>query len=117
MYPMGYIKSRKILQPVTRARVRAVTQRSGFECCYRYASRANRISAGLAPKGCFISTEAIEREVGQISETQKATRKVSSGIDAGSTEFGPEPGTTSVLFVIPCDVGSKLTGPVRPNSA
>ena len=72
--------------------------------------------AGLAPKGCFIPTEAIEREVGQISETQKATRKVSSGIDAGSTEFGPEPGTTSVLFVMPCDVGSKLTGPVRPNS-
>ena len=27
-------------------------------------------SAGLAPQGCFISAEAIERVVGQIDETQ-----------------------------------------------
>ena len=26
--------------------------------------------AGLAPQGCFVSAEAIEREVGQIGETQ-----------------------------------------------
>jgi hypothetical protein len=31
--------------------------------------------AGLAPKGRFISTEAVKRVVGQIGETQKATRE------------------------------------------
>jgi len=36
---------------------------------------------GLAPKSCFVSAEAIEREVGQIGETQKATREVSGAID------------------------------------
>jgi hypothetical protein len=30
--------------------------------------------ADLAPKGCFIAAEAIEREVGKISKTQKTTR-------------------------------------------
>jgi hypothetical protein len=33
-------------------------------------------SAGLAPKGCFIAAHAVEREVGQISETQTATREL-----------------------------------------
>ena len=28
--------------------------------------------SGLAPQGCFIAAEAIEREVGQIGETQKS---------------------------------------------
>ena len=37
--------------------------------------------ANVAPKGCFISTEAIERVVGQIGETQKATRELSVMID------------------------------------
>ena len=32
--------------------------------------------ASLAPKGCFIAAQAIEREIGQISETQKAPRKL-----------------------------------------
>jgi hypothetical protein len=31
---------------------------------------------GLAPKGCFISAEAIESEIGQISQTQKAPREL-----------------------------------------
>ena len=35
--------------------------------------------ANVAPKGCFTSTEAIERVV--IGETQKATRELSVGID------------------------------------
>ena len=35
----------------------------------------------MAPQGCFIAAEAIEREVGQIGETQKATRKVSVGFN------------------------------------
>jgi hypothetical protein len=33
--------------------------------------------ANLAPKGCFISTEAVERVVGQIGETQKASENAS----------------------------------------
>jgi hypothetical protein len=33
--------------------------------------------AGLAPKGCLIAAQAIEREVGQIGQTQKATRESS----------------------------------------
>ena len=37
----------------------------------------------LAPQGCFIAAEAIEREVGQIGETQKATGEVSVGFDGG----------------------------------
>ena len=35
----------------------------------------------LAPQGCFIAAEAIEREVGQIGETQKATGEVSVGFN------------------------------------
>jgi hypothetical protein len=35
----------------------------------------------VAPKGCFISTEAIEGVVGQIGKSQKATRKLSVMID------------------------------------
>jgi hypothetical protein len=37
--------------------------------------------AGLAPQSCFISAEAVECEVGQIGETQKATREVSVGFN------------------------------------
>jgi hypothetical protein len=37
--------------------------------------------ADLAPKGCFISAEAIERVIGQIGETQKATRELSGLMD------------------------------------
>ena len=48
--------------------------------------------AGLAPKGCFISAEAIEREVGQIGETQKATREVSGGIDGRFDRTRPRTG-------------------------
>ena len=32
--------------------------------------------ASLAPKGCFISAEAVEGAVRQIGETQKATREL-----------------------------------------
>ena len=39
--------------------------------------------AGLAAEGCFISAEAVERVVGQIGETQKATRELGSGDGAG----------------------------------
>jgi hypothetical protein len=44
--------------------------------------------AGLAPQGCFIAAEAIEREVGQIGETQKATREIGSGINGFRPELG-----------------------------
>src|SRR5262249_10101598 len=40
--------------------------------------------ASLAPKRCFITAQAIEREVGQISETQKAPCELDSPIDSGS---------------------------------
>ena len=33
-------------------------------------------SDGLAPKGCFISAEAVESAVRQIGETQKAAREL-----------------------------------------
>ena len=36
---------------------------------------------GLAPKGCFIAAQAIQREVGQIGKTQKATRELNGRID------------------------------------
>jgi hypothetical protein len=35
----------------------------------------------LAPKGCFISAEAVEGEIGQIGKTQKAPREFSGRID------------------------------------
>jgi hypothetical protein len=44
--------------------------------------------AGLAPQGCSISAKAIKCEVGQIGQTQKATREVSGCIDGSSTIFG-----------------------------
>ena len=73
--------------------------------------------AGLAPKGCFISAEAVEREVGQIGETQKATREL-VGSTLGSTDFGTELDTASVPFVTPCDGSrSKLAETARPSSA
>ena len=43
--------------------------------------------AVLAPKGCFISAEAVERVVGQIGETQKATRELSGGIGGKFDRF------------------------------
>jgi hypothetical protein len=36
--------------------------------------------AGLAPKGSFISAEAVECVVGQIGESQKATRELGGGM-------------------------------------
>ena len=45
--------------------------------------------AGLAPKGRIVSAEAIERIVGQIGETQKATREVSARIDGMIDRFLP----------------------------
>jgi hypothetical protein len=43
--------------------------------------------ADLAPKDCFISAEAVERVVGQIGETQKATRELSGGIGGKFDRF------------------------------
>jgi hypothetical protein len=36
---------------------------------------ANKRNSSLAPKGCFITAEAVERPVWQIGEPQKATRE------------------------------------------
>ncbi len=46
----------------------------------------------MAPKGCFIPAEAIERVVGQIGETQKATRQVSVGLNGKFDRFRPRVG-------------------------
>ena len=46
--------------------------------------------AGLARKGFFISAEAVERIVGQIGETQKATRRTLAEEDGLS--MSPVPG-------------------------
>ena len=43
--------------------------------------------AGLAPKGCFIPAEAIEGVVGQIGETQEATRELSGLINGRSDRY------------------------------
>ena len=45
-------------------------------------------SAGLAPKCRFIAAEPIEREVGKVGETQKATGE----LDSGSVGFHPSVG-------------------------
>ncbi len=47
---------------------------------------------GLAPQGCFIAAEAIEREVGQIGETQEASREVSVGSNGRFDSFRPPVG-------------------------
>jgi hypothetical protein len=43
--------------------------------------------ADLAPKGFFISAEAVERVVGQVGETQRATRELSGGIGGKFDRF------------------------------
>jgi hypothetical protein len=47
---------------------------------------------GLAPKSCFVSAEAIEREIGKIGETQKAMRELSVGFDGRFCRFRPRVG-------------------------
>ena len=71
--------------------------------------------AGLAPKGCFIPAKPVERVVGQIGQTQKATCEVGGQDQWISAELGP----ASVPFVMPCDArsGSESTESARPNIA
>ena len=45
--------------------------------------KRNQDLTGLAPKGCLIAAQAIEREVGQIGKTQKATRELNGRINGG----------------------------------
>jgi len=67
---------------------------------------------GLAPKGCFISAEAVDRVVGHIGEPQKAKREFAGRMHS---RFDRSPGP----YVLPCDVGSgsKLAESARPNRA
>ena len=62
--------------------------------------------AGLAPKGCFISAEAVERVVGQIGETQKATRELSGRIDIRFDRFrhGARHGFCSIRDTVRCRI-------------
>ena len=71
--------------------------------------------AGLAPKRCFISAEAIERVVGQIGETQKATRELSGRIDIRFDRFrhGAGHGCYSVRNAVRCRIVFE-TARVRP---
>ena len=48
--------------------------------------------AGLAPNCCFIPAEAIECVVGQIGETQKATRELGGRINGRSDRSRPRAG-------------------------
>ena len=66
--------------------------------------------AGLAPKGCFVSAEAIEREVGQIGETERAVHEIGVRIDGRQDRqiFGPELGPPSEL------AGCFLSNPHTP---
>ena len=62
--------------------------------------------AGLAPKRCFISAEAIDRVVGRIGETQKATRELSGRIDIRFDGFrhGARHGFCSIRDTVRCRI-------------
>ena len=45
--------------------------------------------ADLAPQGCFIAAEAVERAIGQIGETQEAACELDGMRDVGSTGSVP----------------------------
>ena len=38
----------------------------------------------MAPKGCLIAAQAIQREVGQIGKAEKATRELNGRVDGRS---------------------------------
>ena len=83
-----------------RAAMTAHRDRASFlSCCnfHNEGALSNRdtpetairlLKAEQPSPACFISAEAIERIVGQIGETQKATRELSGGSTLGSTDFG-----------------------------
>jgi hypothetical protein len=43
--------------------------------------KCNQDLTGLAPKGCLIAAQAIEREVGEIGQPQKATGELNGSIE------------------------------------
>jgi hypothetical protein len=76
--------------------------------------------ADLAPKGCFISAEAVERVVGQVGETQKATRELSGGIGGKFDRFrrgASEKDSIPFVMLAGAASRSKLADSARPNSA
>ena len=62
--------------------------------------------AGLAPKGCFISAKPVERVVGQIGQTQKATCELGGGINGFRSRAAP--GVRSVCDAVRCSIGVGL---------
>ena len=56
-------------------------------------------------------------KLGRLARRKKQRARSAVRSTAGSTEIDPELGTASVSLVMACDVGSKLTGSARPNSA
>src|SRR6516164_2767168 len=51
----------------------------------------NQDLARLAPKGCFIAAEAVEREVGQVGKTQKTSREFNGRADSRSDKIRLRP--------------------------
>ena len=62
--------------------------------------------ADLAPKGRFISAEAIERVIGQVGEMQEAPRELSGGMDDRFDRFwrGARHGFRFVRDAVPCRI-------------
>src|SRR4029077_5620028 len=62
--------------------------------------------ADLAPKGRFISAEAIERVIGQVGEMQEAPRELSGGMDDRFDRFrrGTRHGFRFVRDAVPCRI-------------
>ena len=81
--------------------------------------KRNQDLTGLAPKGCFIAAQAIEREVWQIGKTQKATREISVRIDGTFERLRHGAGLGFCSVMMPCDAGSRsrLTESSLPNGA
>jgi hypothetical protein len=68
--------------------------------CGDLVYRAQKAS-GLAPKSYFISAEPVERVVGQIGQTQKATREVGGRVNGRPNRFQPGRGQ-EVRLAMPC---------------
>ena len=76
---------------------------AGFADFGHHVTCIDKDLAGLAPKDCFIPAEPVERVVGQIGETQKATCEVGGGINGFRPRAGQ--GFRSVCDAVRCSIG------------
>ena len=58
---------------------------------------------GLAPKGCLISAEAVDRVIGHIGESQKAKREFAAGMHSRFDGYVSESACAAVRFWIRVD--------------